>query len=373
MAYRRSSLARLKPRSCTARSIRNEVKLFLLVTILAFPIGSSSSDVATAYVPTRCREGFDKIQRANFLQWNFSAGCSFLSPRNPPVMMWSADLDPIFNYYRGLQVAWLVKLTAHLHLSGFVFFIAADNATYPAALATEMYRAGMPLLSHSHKLPVGKDVVLTPDFHFIESGGFRDLIFHLHAIGSPWQARSKMVFWRGSTTGSPPCVESERVRACQLVSQLGWCDVKISQLVQGCNLSPDDVILAAPANETSWITHRGVLDIDGNVNAWGLFWRLASKSVVFRVESEYVNRYILATKPWVHYVPILKNLSDLVEKTQLITSQRATDTLLLSGVQQRALMLTRRFTYDKQTKMVASDLHDCWNKYGKRHENVTSG
>jgi hypothetical protein len=58
-----------------------------------------------------------------------------------------------------------------------------------------------------------------------------------------------------------------------------------------------------------------MLDIDGEVNAWsGLWWKLFSNSVVFKVDSHYEQWYYNELKEWVHYIPVKGDLSDLEEK-----------------------------------------------------------
>ena len=55
----------------------------------------------------------------------------------------------------------------------------------------------------------------------------------------------------------------------------------------------------------------------GEVNAWsGLWWKLYSHSVVFKVHSHYEQWYYHLLVPWIHYIPILSDLSDLDEKFQ---------------------------------------------------------
>ena len=58
--------------------------------------------------------------------------------------------------------------------------------------------------------------------------------------------------------------------------------------------------------EVEWANSSGILDVDGNVNAWGLYWRLASGSTIFKVESEYISSYTEHALPFVHYIPIAK-------------------------------------------------------------------
>ena len=106
--------------------------------------------------------------------------------------------------------------------------------------------------------------------------------------------------------------------------------------------------------EVRWAEHRGILDIDGNVNAWGLFWRLASGSVVFKVDSPHTNAYIERMQPWVHYLPIYANLSNLQEMTALVTKP-ACDALL-QNITKNEVLLTQEFTLSKEITRVALEL-----------------
>jgi hypothetical protein len=57
------------------------------------------------------------------------------------------------------------------------------------------------------------------------------------------------------------------------------------------------------------------LDIDGTVNAWdGFFWKLGSSSVVLKLESHWEEWYYDQIEPWVHYIPVKGDGSDLYEK-----------------------------------------------------------
>ena len=48
----------------------------------------------------------------------------------------------------------------------------------------------------------------------------------------------------------------------------------------------------------------------------GYQWRLLSGSLVFKQESEEVQWFYYFLKPWVHYVPVREDLSDLIENIQ---------------------------------------------------------
>jgi hypothetical protein len=57
--------------------------------------------------------------------------------------------------------------------------------------------------------------------------------------------------------------------------------------------------------------HRWLIEIDGNVNSWGLLWKLLSGSCVLRVASHRRQWYHHRLEPWVHVVPVAADLQDL--------------------------------------------------------------
>ena len=60
--------------------------------------------------------------------------------------------------------------------------------------------------------------------------------------------------------------------------------------------------------------HRWQVDIDGNVNSWGLLWKLLSGCCVLRVSSKRKQWYHHRLKPWEHFIPISFDLRDLVDQ-----------------------------------------------------------
>jgi len=60
--------------------------------------------------------------------------------------------------------------------------------------------------------------------------------------------------------------------------------------------------------------YKYIINIDGSVTAFRLTAELAYMSVILKVDSEYNIWYSKLLKPWIHYIPIKKDLSDLAEK-----------------------------------------------------------
>ena len=58
------------------------------------------------------------------------------------------------------------------------------------------------------------------------------------------------------------------------------------------------------------------MNIDGTVAAYRFPFLLAGNSLVFKQDSHYYEHFYNDLQPYVHYVPVRRNLSDLIEKIQ---------------------------------------------------------
>ena len=56
--------------------------------------------------------------------------------------------------------------------------------------------------------------------------------------------------------------------------------------------------------------------MDGTVAAYRFPWLLAGGSAVLKQESKYYEHFYSQLKPWVHYVPVKPDLSDILEKVK---------------------------------------------------------
>ena len=68
--------------------------------------------------------------------------------------------------------------------------------------------------------------------------------------------------------------------------------------------------------------HAWQIDIDGNVNSWGLLWKLLSGSCVLQVQSRRMQWFHHLLQPWEHLVPVQADLSDLDTKLDWCFSHR---------------------------------------------------
>lgn len=58
------------------------------------------------------------------------------------------------------------------------------------------------------------------------------------------------------------------------------------------------------------------MNVDGTVAAYRLPYLLAGDSVVLKQDSQYYEFFYKQLQPYVHYIPVKANLSDLLDRIQ---------------------------------------------------------
>lgn len=280
------------------------------------------------------------------------------------------DEEP-HGFYRHIMKEFLNELIAsgNLGSAGSFFWRADDDSTLPVAVERALYHRGQPVVSHARKCGMDDYVVYVPDPRFIRSRGFKDILSNL-ATRPPWPSRNKIVYWRGSTTGESVsgCLGLPRVKMCQQAVNISWMDLKISKAVHKCQGKSQLLsgVMSNASLELAWTDFAGIMDIDGFVNAWGLYWRLASGSTVFRVHTgNFCNMYIKLLQPYVHYIPIKSDLSDLLNATAIITGHDAAN--FLQHVAANAQRLALSMSYEKQVSLFISSLESAWKSSLKQN------
>jgi hypothetical protein len=105
---------------------------------------------------------------------------------------------------------------------------------------------------------------------------------------------------------------------------------------------------------------RGLFDVDGNVNSWsGLWWKLRSNSVTIKVESSNKQWYYDKLKPWVHYVPVAANMSDLDAAVHFVLDS-ANDNAL-KAIARASTRFIKNLTYAHETNKVRHALERCFS------------
>ena len=171
---------------------------------------------------------------------------------------------------------------------------------------------------------------LLPDPYALGSEGYRLFREQLERQPlPPWRERLPRAFWRGASTGTKAITVqrlpmNRRYQLCQHTLRWSqWLDARFTRVVQCRDAAAEQSVLAhlcdrqliAPASEPwHFGLHRFLIEIDGNVNSWGLLWKLLSGSCVLRVDSARRQWYHPLLQPYRHIVPIAADLSDLPDR-----------------------------------------------------------
>lgn len=212
------------------------------------------------------------------------------------------------------------------------------------------------------------DRFLIPDCIFIPTRGYEGARDVLTKKLLQWEDRKDIAFWRGGTTGVPRVRGDwrtlERIALCELAKShehLGIFDVGLSSIVQIPN--PADVeaiktsgLLSGFVSWQDWGQYRYQIDIDGNSSPWSnLFQRLLTGSTVLKVESSRALRqwFYNDLVPWVNYIPIAADMSDLVEKVQWLRRNQTFARQVGEAGRQLALDMTYERELDRGVDTIA--------------------
>ncbi|WP_158923705.1 glycosyl transferase family 90 [Acidisphaera sp. S103] len=199
---------------------------------------------------------------------------------------------------------------------------------------------------------------LIPDSIFMDTRGYIGMRKRFAKEIIPWEKRSPIAFWRGTTTGQPADGKRgwrslPRVTLCEIgADNLDLIDAGITKVLQ-----IEDPIAEAWIAEAgllrpfvapeSFQQYRYQIDIDGNTTSWpGLFMKLLTGSVVLKVPPRdgFEQWYYHRLKPWVNFIPLLSDMSDLPDKVRWL---RANDAAARS-IGEAGYRLAEELTYERE-------------------------
>ena len=151
-----------------------------------------------------------------------------------------------------------------------------------------------------------------------------------------WDRKKPIALFRGSSTGKGITIENNmRLKVSYMssslnlkdpIDNLNYLDAGITkwnvrprklsnnQKLQTINVESLPFGLSNYLSLTEQSEYKYIIHIDGHVSAFRLSLELSMKSVVLLVESEWEIWYSNKLKPYIHYVPIKKDLSDLIDQ-----------------------------------------------------------
>ncbi len=138
-------------------------------------------------------------------------------------------------------------------------------------------------------------------------------VFGHHRV--PWTHRKDVMFWRGGVSGREWRVNI--VKECLAIPQTDVKFVDCYSRPGECSPTDTPEMFADKVDVTEHLNYKALLYIDGNSSASNVTWIFASGAVpIFVNKHEFWFRDKLV--PWVHYVPVEWDLSDLREKIQWV-------------------------------------------------------
>jgi hypothetical protein len=179
---------------------------------------------------------------------------------------------------------------------------------------------------------------LIPDPVFIQTFAYEWFRSAVNRRWVRWRERRPSAIWRGQLTGMLSTTPTHdwswlpRVNLCAVAESIVHSDAIDARLTQiqgyinmnfGDRLVGVDRYLGDRIEPVDLLKYRYMIDIDGWANAWsGLFQKLLTGSAVLKVESQngYRQWYYDRLEPWVHYVPVKPDLSDLDDRLEFVLS-----------------------------------------------------
>jgi len=148
---------------------------------------------------------------------------------------------------------------------------------------------------------------------------------------TPWAQKLDMAVFRGQLTGSVDGYDRDlsdaencyNMRRCRLVyehanstlvhARLTSTRNRIPKVLNGVNLMGMSVTIR------KLLQFKGIIMLEGNDVASGLKWALLSQSVVLMPEPKHTSWAMEEwLQPWVHYVPLNQNATDVEEKMRWV-------------------------------------------------------
>jgi hypothetical protein len=172
------------------------------------------------------------------------------------------------------------------------------------------------------------------DFIF-PSRDFLDSIYTMNSnmknINFDFKNKKSIAIFRGSITGNDRTISNQRVQAKILsLKYPSILDVELIKTFKYYMFEPyvgcvhtliDDPIIYNPDQDSikfmssfdQYKQNKYILHIDGFVSAWRLVYELFSMCVILKVDSPWIEHYYDQLVPWVHYIPIKSDLSNLIQ------------------------------------------------------------
>jgi hypothetical protein len=145
-------------------------------------------------------------------------------------------------------------------------------------------------------------------------------------FSTPWSRKREYAVFRGTSTGiGYDARTNPRIRLCTDFQTHPRCNVGLTAWntrYRKYTGSPElrqiepTMNLSGPLTADEQSQYKYIIHVEGHVQAYRLGVELAMRSVILLVHSRYRLWYEPLLQPWVHYVPVAEDLSDLNERLE---------------------------------------------------------
>lgn len=181
-----------------------------------------------------------------------------------------------------------------------------------------------PVLTFSKLANVDESGLLIPDPLTLALSRQLRLEVKASCAKHPWESRASVAFWRGTTTGGPFDLSNytQGVRFRLVERSQARPDLVDAVFTGFHSVTPE---VEALVRSKGWLgqyvkiadhfRYRYQVLVDGFTSPWQrYFWGLHGDSVILKQESGLCGWFDAGLEPWIHYVPLASDLSDLEER-----------------------------------------------------------
>ena len=168
-------------------------------------------------------------------------------------------------------------------------------------------------------------IVLIPDQLCLSELWFQGSQEDLQSV--PWEQKAAMAIWRGWLSDAEEPNKGQFIASFAKTPRFALCKISaehpdvIDAGFAGLDCKEMEALMQklglgkAPLSKQAHLRAKYLPVLDGHMCTYpGYQWRLLSNSVCLKQESDQVQWFYKALKPYIHYIPIQNDMSDLLEK-----------------------------------------------------------
>ncbi len=176
-----------------------------------------------------------------------------------------------------------------------------------------------PLLVFAKNQEKDRHCILIPDFEALE--GHSKLLKDINTANKrfPWSRKVNQAIWRGGSSGENNQA-FPRIKLVEISLKFPtYVDAKINPLVQ-INKETKKLLIKKGYFGNALLLqdhmrYKYQILVDGNTCAYSrAYWQLFCNSLMFKQDSPNIQWYYDELKPYVHYIPVAHDFTDLIEK-----------------------------------------------------------